>query len=163
MTDLTQFGTSGGTGRLSRSREMHEDAMRERKNNGNKGNQRPVTGSVPGWLYGMAIGFVTWFALAVWLFAGAGTTDYLLFIVSGFIFVVMFLQFILSRVRRDEPPAKADESSHFSDRRKWDLETFQSRISFNQAAVQILLPLAAAALGMTAIGIVMQITEHAGT
>jgi len=142
---------------------MNEDTMRERKNNGDTRNQRSVTGSVPGWLYGMGIGFVAWFALAVWLFAGAGTTDYLLFIVSGFIFVVVLLQLILSRVTRSGEPQESDhESSHFSDRRKWDLDTFQSRISFNQAAVQILLPLAAAAIGMTAIGIVMHITEHAG-
>ena len=56
-----------------------------------------------------------WFALAVWSFAGDGVVDYLLFIVSGFVYI----------------------------------------------AVQILLPIGAAAVGITAIGIVFHIAEHA--
>jgi hypothetical protein len=132
-----------------------------RKTEDNRG-QRSATGNVPPWLYGLLIGLAVWFAVAAWIFAGTGATDYLLFIVSGFVFVVVLLQLILSRVaRRDQSVRSTKDSSHFSDRKRWDLDIFQSRISFNQAAVQILLPLAAAALGMTAIGIVMHIVEHA--
>lgn len=105
---------------------------------------------------------VAWFVLSAWIFAGPGPANYLLFIVSGFIFVVVLLQLILSRVGRADDRAGSDEGGpQFRDRRKWDLDIFQSRISFNQAAVQILLPIGAAALGMTAIGIAMHIAEHA--
>ena len=135
--------------------------MQENPRNRNITANRSATGRVPAWLYRLLIGFAAWFALSAWLFAGTGPTDYLLFIVSGFVFVAVMLPLILSRVgRRDNPDQRANEPPHFSERRKWDLDIFQSRISFNDAAVQILLPLAAAAIGMTAIGIVMHIAEH---
>jgi hypothetical protein len=43
--------------------------------------------------------------LWVWSFVGSGETDYLLFIVSGFIGVVVALQLILMRVRRADETA----------------------------------------------------------
>jgi hypothetical protein len=122
---------------------------------------RPVTVRVPQWLYRLLIGLAAWFALAAWLFSASGPTDYLLSIVSGFIFVVVLLQLILSRVRgRDTTAGTADASPRFTERGEWDLDTRQGHIRFNEAAVQILLPLAAAALGMTAIGIALHIAEH---
>ena len=51
-------------------------------------------------VYALLIGFAAWFALAVWSFAGSGVTDYLLVIVSGFIFIVVALQLIQSCVGR---------------------------------------------------------------
>ena len=60
-------------------------------------------------VYALLIGFADGFALAVWSFAGSGVTDYLLVIVSGFIFIVVALQLILSCVgRTNEAAAKVD-------------------------------------------------------
>jgi hypothetical protein len=76
---------------------------------------RPVTSGLHPLVYTLLIVLAAWFALAVWSFAGGGVVDYLLFIVSGFVYI----------------------------------------------ALQILLPIAAAAVGMTAIGIVFHIAEQA--
>ena len=51
------------------------------------------------------IAIIAWFVLAAWWFASGGLTDYLLVIVSGFIFVVVGLQLILLRVGRADPGA----------------------------------------------------------
>src|SRR5262249_31374878 len=79
---------------------------------------------------------------------------YLLVIVSGFIFVVVALQLILSRVGRPRKVSVGDDSQpSLRDWATWDFETWQDRQSGAQAALHILLPIAAAALGMTAFGI----------
>ena len=62
-------------------------------------------------VYALLIGFAAWFALAVWSFAGSGVTDYLLVIVSGFIFIVVALQLILSCVGRTNDAAASRQSA----------------------------------------------------
>ena len=47
---------------------------------------RPVTSGLHPRAYTLLIVLATWFALAVWSFAGDGVVDYLLFIVSGFVY-----------------------------------------------------------------------------
>src|SRR5215467_10112256 len=101
--------------------------------------KRPTTKRLPRWVYRLLVLVAAWFALAVWIFAGPAVTDYLLFVVSGFIFVAVALVLVLSRVNarsraREHPPA-------FQDRARWDLDVFQTRLSVNEAALQILLPL----------------------
>jgi len=121
----------------------------------------PTASAVHPRVWAILIGLAAWFALAVWSFAGGGVTDYLLFIVSGFIFVVVALQLILSRVRRaDDAAEKACAPPPLRNWAAADFETWQGKLSGAQAAVQILLPIAAAAAGMTAFGIVFYIAEH---
>ena len=127
----------------------------------NQNSQAPATSRLHERVYALLVAFSAWFALAVWIFAGRGVTDYLLFIVSGFIFVVVTLQLILSRVGRTSEAGKGDDN--WASFREWstsDFETWQDRLSGAQAAVHILLPIAAAALGMTAFGIIFYMTEH---
>jgi uncharacterized membrane protein len=69
---------------------------------------RPVTGSLHPRVYTVLIGLVLWMALWVWSFVGGGETDYILFIVTGFIVVVVALQLVLMRVRRADKPVDAD-------------------------------------------------------
>lgn len=123
--------------------------------------ERPVTSWLHPRVYALLIGFAGWFALAVWSFAGGGVTDYLLAIVSGFIFVVVALQLILSRVGHTNDATEADDGG--LSLRSWaarDFDTWQDRLSGTQAALQILLPIAAAAIGMTVFGIVFHIAAH---
>jgi len=128
--------------------------------------RRPATTRLPAWVYKLLVGLAAWFALASWFFAGPSTTDYLLFVVSAFIVVVVSLLLILSRVGRgdiaadDAKSSRAEDQLAFQDGAKWDLDAFQARLTFSQAATQILLPLATAAFGMTAIGIAFHIAEH---
>ncbi len=117
-------------------------------------------------VYVILFALVTLFALSVWSFAGSGITDYLLFIVSGFIFVVVALTGILSRVGHASDAAKAapdrDRAPSFGEWRAREFETWQSHLSGAQAVVQILLPIAAAAFGMMAFGIAFVIVERGG-
>lgn len=95
---------------------------------------------------------VTWFVLAMWSFAGGGgLVDYLLFVVSAFLFVTVALSLILSRVQRGDTPAPEPSLREWA---TWGYETWTGRLSGMAAAVQILLPIAAAPIGMTAIGII---------
>jgi hypothetical protein len=121
-------------------------------------------------VYVTLIALAAWFALAVWSFAGGGVTDYLLFVVSGFIFVAIILPFILSRVGHNDPAHDANESSEEHPNepslRDWaasDYDTWTGPLSGTEAATQILLPIAAGAVGMTAIGIIFLVVEHSAT
>jgi len=135
-------------------------SARPEQHTNNRVAERPADSTLHPRVYTILIVLAAWFALAVWSFAGGGLVDYLLVIVSGFIFVVVALQLILARVRRaDDAPEQGDPPSL----RSWaarDFETWQGKLSGAQAAVQILLPIAAAAAGMTAFGIVFYIAEH---
>jgi cytochrome c len=102
---------------------------------------------------------VAWFILAMWSFAGGGgLVDYLLFVVSAFLFVTVALSLILSRVRRGDTPAPEPSLREWA---TWGYETWTGRLSGMAAAVQILLPIAAAPIGMTAIGIIYLSTVSA--
>jgi len=134
-----------------------------RPNNAHDDIRRRSTGRLPRWVYRALLCMVAWFALAAWIFAGPGPTDYLLFIVSGFIVVVAALVLILSRVGGGSGErGRGEDQPSFSDRAGWDLEVYQTRLTVGQAATQVLLPLATAAFGMTAIGIALHIAEHLG-
>jgi hypothetical protein len=92
--------------------------------------------------------------VAAWGFAGDGYTDYLLVIVTGFVAFTVGLPLILSRVGQ---PVGAGSNLHGSFR-AWaagDLDTWQDRLKGANAAIEILLPLAAVAFGMTLFGIVL--------
>jgi hypothetical protein len=113
-------------------------------------------------VYALMIGLVLWLVLSVWLFAGNGIADYLLVIVSGFIVIAVALPLILSRVTRIDDAADDDEPQSFRDWSAADFDTWQGRLSGAQAATQILLPIAAVAIGMTVFGIALHVAEHAG-
>lgn len=134
------------------------DSSRERR----EGKQPPATNWLHPRVYVIFIALAAWFALAVWSFAGSGLVDYLLFIVSGFIFVVVALTLILSRVGRGGNAAAGEtKEPSLRDWAKLDYDTSAGRLTGAQAATQILLPIAAAAVGMTVIGILFHITQHA--
>ena len=124
--------------------------------------ERPVTGRLHPRVYALLIAVILWFVLSVWSFAGGGVTDYLLFIVSGFIFIAVALPLILSRVGHSNAAAGDDNQPSLRDWATADFDTWAGRLSGAQAAAQILLPIAAAAVGMTAFGIVLHIVEHGG-
>jgi hypothetical protein len=109
-------------------------------------------------VYALIMGLAGWLVLSVWTFPGVGSTDYLLAIVSGFIFIAVALPFILSRLRRP--------GSEVPSFRAWgsaDFETWTGRLRGSHAATEILLPIAAVAFGMTAFGIVLHLAELTST
>ena len=103
---------------------------------------RTVTSSLHPRVYTILIGLALWMALWVWRFVGGGETDYILFIVTGFIVVVVALQLVLMRVWRadktiDESNSAKDGAISFqqwghriSDRRAWaDVAGYRPAIS----------------------------------
>ena len=64
---------------------------------------RPVTGSLHPRVYTVLIGLALWIALWAWSFVGGGETDYILFVVTGFIVVVVALQLVLTPTDRLMP------------------------------------------------------------
>jgi hypothetical protein len=132
------------------------------------GNDRPrrVTSRLHPRVYILVIALAAWLVLSVWVFfTGVGVTDYLLVIVSGFIFIAVALPLILSRVGRSSDPAgaaaaKRERDQSFHDWAAQDFDTAQGRLTGAQATAQILLPIAAVAFGMTVFGIALRIAEH---
>src|SRR5437588_12413556 len=144
----------------ARRRGIHAMNAEPHQNHGSTQPARPVTAWLHPRVYTVLIVLTAWFAVAVWSFVGAGLVDYLLVIVSGFIFVTMALILILSRVGRTDNPADqpppfnpADKPPPFREWARWDYETSAGRLPGAQAATQILLPIVAAAVGMTVIGL----------
>lgn len=120
----------------------------------------PVTSRAHPRIYAIAIVLTIWFVAAAWNFTGGGVTDYLLFIVSAFLLcVAVGLPLILFRVARARPSLQGSSSSSgyeqppLRDWARWRYDTRTERLTGSDAAIQILLPIAAAAIGMTAIGI----------
>jgi hypothetical protein len=114
--------------------------------------QRPSTSRLHRHVYMLGGALIAWFVLAIWSFAGGGgLVDYLLFIVSAFLFVTVALSLILSRVQRGDTPAPEDREPSLREWATRGYETWTGRLSGTAAAVQILLPIAAAPVGMTAI------------
>jgi len=114
-------------------------------------------------VYGVLIGLVLWLVLSVWLFAAGGETDYLLVIVSGFILLALALPLIMSRVGRGgATKAAAAAEPAYRDWAAADFETWQSRLRGKEAAILIVLPIAAVAIGMTLFGIAFHLAERSG-
>jgi hypothetical protein len=124
---------------------------------------RVVTSDLHPRVYAALIGLSLWFVVWLWSFFGAGVTNYLLFIVSGFIGVVIALWLILSSVRRPAEIANsnADQPPPFREWVRGDFDTEQGPLSSAHAAIIILLPILAAAIGMMVFGLEFQIVEHA--
>ena len=131
-------------------------------NNSSNRTKRVVTSDLHPRVYAALIALSLWFVVWIWSFFGAGLTGYLLFIVSGFIGVVIALWLILSSVRRPAEIANShtDQPPSFHDWVRGDFVTEHGPLSSAHAAIIILLPILAAAIGMMVFGIEFQIVER---
>jgi hypothetical protein len=123
---------------------------------------RPVTDHLHPFVYMTMAGLALWFIISVWGFAIDGYTAYLLAIVSGFIFIVVALLFVLSRVGKKlhSSDVTSDHKDPFGHWASGEFVTWQDRVRGRHAAIEILLPLAAVAFGMTAFAVVFYVTAH---
>jgi len=102
-------------------------------------------------------GFALWLVIAAWSFSGEGYADWLLVVVSLFVLGVLLLLFVLSRVGSHDPGAgksRRRKRVRFRDWARREFDTWQDQEPGRNAAIEIMLPLGAAAIGMSAIGIV---------
>lgn len=114
---------------------------------------KPVSDELHPAIYAALVGAVAWFAIAIWGFARDAYTDWLLVVVSAFALIAVAIPTILSRVGHDRR-ASAGRKQHLFDWASGDFATWTDRCKASNAAVEVLLPLGAIALGMTAIAIV---------
>ena len=86
----------------------------------------------------------------------------LLAVVTGFFLMAMAIPLLLWltwRRHRDASTAQADSASF----RHWasgDFAVWQGRLAGSEAAVQVILPIAAVSIGLTLIGIVLVVVAH---
>jgi hypothetical protein len=126
--------------------------------------KRPALDHVHPFVYFAVIGLALWFVLSAWGFAADGYVDWLLVVVSGFVLIATVIQLTLLHVWRNNHAGGADQpKERFRDWAAGKLDTWQDQPKAANAAVEMLLPLAAVAFGMTAFAIALHFVEHSVT
>jgi hypothetical protein len=121
---------------------------------------RHVTADLHPAIWKTAVGLALWYVFAAWLFfASADYQTFVLVMVSFVIFAAIAIpgavfltrrKFLRTRLHAHDPSPGS--------LRAWlasDFETWQARLSSGEAAVQVLLPLAAVSIGLTLLGVAM--------
>jgi hypothetical protein len=113
-----------------------------------------------------AAGLLIWFVIAAWLlFGGSGHIGLALAMVGVLVFMTIAIPLALWRAnvtaqRSDAAPSATEKTSESLAR--WlqgQFVTWTGKEKGSTAAVEMLLPLAAVALGITALGIVLELTR----
>lgn len=113
------------------------------------------TDRLPPLIYLALVGLVAWLAVAAWGFAGPGYADFSLAVITFFLAIAIAIPFVLWRVARaNRDSAESEERPSFAEWSAGQFETWQDRVRGRNAAIEIALPIAAAAVGMTAFAIV---------
>ncbi|MDI3471601.1 MAG: hypothetical protein OJF62_003664 [Pseudolabrys sp.] len=111
-------------------------------------------------VYYTVIGLAAWSVAAAWaFFSGGPYTSLVLAVVTGFVVMAVGLPLILSRVGRS---GERRRPVRYHDWAAGEFELWQSRLDGREAATQVVLPIAAAAVGMTLIGLVFYFTTPPG-
>ena len=125
---------------------------------------KPVFGQIHPNIYGAAVGLVGWFGVAVWiLFDRQSDIELPLAMVSALLVIAVLVPRSLSLVRKKYPrPHQAHPyKTAFRDWKEADFAVWGSKLHGMHAAIDMLLPLAAVAFGLTALGIVFLICANA--
>ena len=121
---------------------------------------RPVFDQLHPKVYGAAVGLVVWFALAAWvLFDRRNDIELPLAMVSVLLLIAVLLPWSMSLVwkRHQMRHQPHPQEIPFHDWRTGDVAVWGAKLRGTHAAIDMLLPLAAVAFGLTAIGIVFLI------
>jgi hypothetical protein len=127
---------------------------------------KPIFNQLHPRIYAAAVGFVAWFAVAAWvLFDRRSDTGLPLAIVSVFFLVAVLLPWSMFLVwkRHRMPEQRHPNKTSFHDWRTGDFAVWGAKLHGTRAAIDALLPLAAVAIGLTAIGIVFLICAAAAS
>ena len=110
-------------------------------------------------IYKALAGLALWLVVSAWIgFDGQGYVSFLLVVVTGFFLIAAAIPYLLWRVWRNNSPGESTGDNKIGFRAWWsgEFDTWQGRVEGWDATVEILLPLGAAAIGMTAIGLVFR-------
>jgi len=112
-------------------------------------------------IYKALAGFALWMVIAAWIFfSGQGYASFILTVVTGFFLIAAAIPFLIWRVWRTRSNASAEiRKPPFSDWLRGEFETWQGRVESRDAAVEVLLPLGIAAIGMTGLGLMFYVAS----
>lgn len=130
------------------------DSLKQRRDPDNPSGFHPL-------VYKAAIGLVALFVLAAWVtFDRQSDIELPLAILSVLLFVAVLLPYLLWRIWRtgQERPPTLTSNMGFRKWMKGSTEVWQSKLRSSDAAIDMLLPLAAVALGLLALGIVFNLS-----
>jgi hypothetical protein len=122
----------------------------------------PASDQLPAIVYKAAAGSVVIFVLLAWLFFGEWAHMGLMLAVVSVLFLmalaIPFALWLAWRKQQDADSAQGEPAAL----REWaagEFDTWQGRLKGANAAIEILLPIAATAVGMLAIGIVFYVVS----
>jgi len=121
---------------------------------------RPVAAGLHPVIYRVIIGLCVWLVCSVWGFAGPGYAGLALTVVSLFVAVAVLIPLVLWRISRRDPRRRAERAVplRITEWMSGDLDTWSGRLGGAEAAVQVLLPIAAVAFGMSGFALVAHLT-----
>jgi len=122
----------------------------------------PSTDRLPLVVYAILACFVAWLVIAAWGFAGPGYADLSLTVVTGLLIIAVGIPYVIWRVWRSATGDRQDDRVRFGEWKTSQFEIWQDRQKGIAAAIEIILPIAAAAIGMTAFAIVFHYTATHG-
>ncbi|MER9298879.1 hypothetical protein NKI38_20660 [Mesorhizobium sp. M0621] len=107
-------------------------------------------------IYSAMAGLAGWYALSAWAgFGGSSYADYLLVVMTGFLVIAVALPALAGHVWYRHRPWTPASIGSFEDWIAGEFDLGQgNRVASKRALLEILLPLAAVAFGMTAFAIV---------
>ncbi len=125
---------------------------------------RPIFDQLHPNVYKAAVGLVALFVLAAWiLFDRQNDIGLPLAIVSVLLLVAVLLPWSLSLVWQRHQKDQSGPNIPFRDWKTGDFAVWGSKLRGTDAAIDMLLPLAAVAIGLTALGIVFLICASAAS
>lgn len=123
----------------------------------NSSRNGPVSDQLHPFVYMAAVGLVLLFAVSAWAsFDDGGYAGFILAVMSGFFFIAVVIPstlWLIWRRDRDVDTAR-DEDISWRDWVRGQFDTYAGRRKATVAVIEILLPLAAVAFGMTGLGMV---------
>lgn len=124
---------------------------------------QPVSNELHRRVYQAVAGLTLWFIAAAWLlFSGGADADLFLTALTAFFLIAMAIPLAIWLVwSKQGAGAGRGPGMPLRDWLSGDFDTCQYRLRGSEAAVQVLLPIAAGAIGLTAFGLVLYFTPHA--
>ena len=124
-----------------------------------------ISGAFHPLVYKLMAGLAGWFVLASWTFAGGGATDLALTLVTFIFLVGIAIPSLIGRIRRAHRNERPDDDESTEGRdtvfANWagdDVELWSGPVKGKFAAIETIVPIAAAAVSMTAFALVLHFT-----
>jgi hypothetical protein len=128
---------------------------------------RPALKGLHSAVYIAIVGLAVWFVLSVWVLFGTQSHDSVdIGVITVFFIMAVGIPSAIWLTWRNHPEASSTGGAqHYPppSLRQWssgDFETWTGRQKASQAIIEILLPIAAVAIGITVFGLVFDLTAH---